>query len=340
MGKIEEREADLARAAAILEAGGLVAIPTETVYGLAANALDANAVTKIFEAKGRPNYDPLIVHAANAEAAFLYARMVPEIARKLAAAFWPGPLTLVLKKKAQVPDNVTANLDSVGLRVPNHPLTLALLSRLSFPLAAPSANPFGYVSPTTALHVAAQLADKVEFILDGGPCEVGLESTIVAVGLDNSVRILRLGGLDIEAIERVIGREVDEVRLGTSVPKENAHLVDNQTIEAPGQLSSHYSPRVPLFIEPMEEIWETMPHLRAKLHAIRMFTPTPLLPLSAQTVLAPDGDLNEAARKLFAVLRELDSPERQISAIVAELAPEEGIGMAINDRLKRAAAKK
>ena len=318
----------------------MVAIPTETVYGLAANALDAKAVAKIFEAKGRPNYDPLIVHVANADAAFAHALEVPEITRDLAAKFWPGPLTLVLQKQPYIPDNVTAGLPTVGLRVPNHPLTLALLARLPFPLAAPSANPFGYVSPTTALHVAAQLADNVDFILDGGPCDVGLESTIVAVGLDNSVRVLRLGGLDIEAIEEAIGREVDEVRLGTSVPKEYTHFIGNQAIEAPGQLSSHYSPKVPVFIGSIEDVWASRPDLRANLHAIKMFAPTPLLPIAQQTVLAPNGYLNEAARQLFAVLRDLDAPERQISAIVAELAPEEGIGMAINDRLRRAAAKK
>jgi L-threonylcarbamoyladenylate synthase len=192
------------RASQLLREGQLVGIPTETVYGLAANALDADAVLRIFEAKGRPHFDPLIMHLPDADAVKVHVRDIPPMALQLMDAFWPGPLTLVLPKQSHVPDIVTSGLDTVAVRVPSHPMTQALLRQLDFPLAAPSANLFGHVSPTTAQHVNAQLGDRIPYILDGGATTVGLESTIV--GFEEGIpTIYRLGGLGVEEIERVVG---------------------------------------------------------------------------------------------------------------------------------------
>ncbi|MFN0032420.1 MAG: L-threonylcarbamoyladenylate synthase, partial [Flavobacteriales bacterium] len=218
---------DLESAARLLKAGECVAIPTETVYGLGANALDENAVVKIFEAKNRPFFDPLIVHISDSDQMNKFTSEIPPIAKKLADAFWPGPLTLLLPKSDAIPYLVTSGLDTVGLRVPNHPLALSLLRSLPFPLAAPSANPFGYISPTTAQHVLAQLAGRISMVLDGGPCGVGVESTIVQCTGD-VVSIVRLGGLCVEDIESVAG-------------KVNLQLNASANPMAPGQLSSHYA---------------------------------------------------------------------------------------------------
>jgi L-threonylcarbamoyladenylate synthase len=225
---------DIEKAAEILRKDTLVAIPTETVYGLGGNALNRDAVVRIFEAKDRPFFDPLIVHVASKEAAIELAKEVPQGAEKLMDAFWPGPLTLVLPKKDVIPDLVTSGLPTVGLRVPNQSLTLELLRTVDFPLAAPSANPFGYVSPTSAQHVNDQLGEKIPFILDGGETTVGVESTIV--GFENNQPVIyRLGGLSVEEIEAVVGRL--EVRVNASSdPK------------SPGMLKSHYAPKVPLIL--------------------------------------------------------------------------------------------
>src|ERR1035437_8374682 len=196
---------DIEKAKQILQEGGLVAIPTETVYGLAANALNKDAVFKIIEAKNRPHFDPLIIHTDSIEKVKLHVSDFPQWAQQLANAFWPGPLTLLLPKKNSIPDLVTSGLPQVAVRIPNHPLTLQLLKSLDFPLAAPSANPFGYVSPTNAEHVAAQLQGSVDYILDGGPCDVGIESTIVGFE-DGKITIYRLGGLAIEDIEKLVGK--------------------------------------------------------------------------------------------------------------------------------------
>lgn len=225
---------EIGRAKAFLEAGNVVGIPTETVYGLAGNALNSDAVLKIFRVKNRPQFDPLIVHTDSLAKVETFVTAIPEPARQLADACWPGPLTLLLPKRDAIPDLVTAGLPTVAVRVPNHPLTLALLRSLAFPLAAPSANPFGYISPTTAAHVADQLGDRVPYILDGGPADVGLESTII--GFENGQTIVfRLGGLALELIERLIG-PVSVRTHSTSNPK------------APGMLSSHYAPRKPLIL--------------------------------------------------------------------------------------------
>jgi len=310
---------DISKAAALLNQGKLVAIPTETVYGLAGNALNVEAVTKIFDAKNRPHFDPLIVHVPDPTSAGYYAERIPEKALELMKQFWPGPITILLRKKNIVPDLVTAGLDRVGLRCPDHPMTLALLQSLPFPLAAPSANPFGYVSPTTPNHVNDQLGNKIEYILDGGDCKVGIESTIVGFE-DDLPFIYRLGGLRVEDIESITGR----VRV-------NASSVSNP--QAPGQLQSHYSPRKQVVIGEILSL-----ALENKSRAVGVLSFKKLnLPfgIKKEIVLSPSGNLNEAAQKLFSALRELDKSE--IDIILTELVPDTGLGRAINDRLRRAA---
>jgi L-threonylcarbamoyladenylate synthase len=292
-----------------------VAIPTETVYGLAANGFDPQAIGKIFEAKNRPSFDPLILHIASVDRLEKVAEEVPEMAKKLAKAFWPGPLTLILKKKSLVPDLATSGMDTVGIRIPRHPMTLDLLESLDFPLAAPSANPFGYISPTSADHVYRQMSGKIPYVLDGGPSIIGLESTIVDIS-SGSPRILRKGGIPIEQIERVIGKvEVNEQ--SSSNPR------------APGMLESHYAPRVPLLLGNINELVEENP---GKEFRVLGFASTYG---HKGYALSPSGDLNEAAQNLFSYMRRLDS--EKIDVIFAEPVPEQGLGRAINDRLRRAA---
>lgn len=304
-------------AAQLLLAGKVVAIPTETVYGLAANALDAEAVATIFEVKQRPFFDPLIVHVASLDAVYGLVTTFPEKAKALAAAYWPGPLTLVLPRKKSVPDLTTSGLETVGIRMPRHSLTLELLRQLPFPLAAPSANPFGYISPTTAQHVMDQLGGKIPYILDGGACEVGVESTIVEVKSDGEATVLRKGGLSIEDIERVIGC-VKVQQTSSSAP------------QAPGMLASHYAPRKPFYLGDVQALLAAHAHRRV---AVMRFCEAE----HATAVLSAKGDLHEAARELFATMRRLDALD--VELIIAELVPEEGLGRAINDRLRRAAAR-
>ncbi len=308
---------DLDRAARLLREGEVVAIPTETVYGLAANALNADAVVKIFEVKNRPHFDPLIVHVASIEDAKKITIDFNEKAQLLADAFWPGPLTLVLKKKNSVPDLVTSGLDSVGIRMPQHPTTLALLRSLDFPLAAPSANPFGYISPTSAQHVADQLGDKIPFILEGGACRVGIESTIIDLTTDTPV-ILRMGGISAEDITACIG----PVRVNTS---------SSSSPQAPGMLISHYAPRKKFVVGDLDNLIEI--HRNKKI-AVLSFSRT--YPAQINKVLSPTSDLHEAAKNLFAYMRELDTMDHEV--IIAEFVPEIGIGLAINDKLRRASA--
>jgi L-threonylcarbamoyladenylate synthase len=308
---------DITRAKALLAQGDVVAIPTETVYGLAANALDVAAVTKIFDVKNRPQFDPLIVHVSDLVAAQSYVEDIPAEAKELTRNFWPGPLTLLLKKKKIVPDLVTSGLDTVGIRCPDHELTRRLLQTLSFPLAAPSANPFGYVSPTTAQHVAAQLGDRIPYILDGGACRVGVESTIIGFE-DNVPTVYRLGGLSLEQIEDVVGR-VQVLTHSSSNPK------------APGQLQSHYAPRKKVILGDIAELLQQYPA-----HTTGILTYQQDFHSPFQMVLSPDGSLEQAAQNLFAALRAFD--RMPIDYIIAELVPETGLGRAINDRLRRAAA--
>jgi L-threonylcarbamoyladenylate synthase len=314
----------------LLENGQLVAIPTETVYGLAANALNEDAVLNIFEAKNRPQFDPLIVHTDSIKKITNFVSDFSAKAQKLAEVFWPGPLTLLLPKKSIIPDLVTSGLDTVAVRIPNHALTLSLLSQLPFPLAAPSANPFGYISPTSAQHVETQLGKKIDYILDGGQCTVGIESTIV--GFENNQAIIyRLGGVSVEAIEAVIGK-VSVQPHSSSNPK------------APGMLKSHYSPRKKLVLSSnvgylmfdVEYISYIKYPTSNKIGYLAFQHSSPSLPLKNQRILSPSGDFGEAAKNLFAYLRALD--ELDIDVIYAELLPEENLGRAINDRIRRAAA--
>ncbi|MPR36812.1 L-threonylcarbamoyladenylate synthase [Salmonirosea aquatica] len=309
------------KAAELLRRGQLVAIPTETVYGLGANALDNRAVLSIFETKNRPTFDPLIVHADSLESLAPYILNLPWQARSLAEAFWPGPLTLVLPKGPLIADLVTSGLPSVAVRVPNHPLTLELLKVLGFPLAAPSANPFGYISPTTATHVAAQLGKAIPYILDGGECQVGIESTIVSFE-GGKPTVLRLGGLPLEAIESVVG-EVSTTLHSSSNP------------QAPGMLKSHYAPRKPLYLGSREQV---LAQLAFPDRGGLFFQDSPELDgLSNSLVLSPSGDLREAAHHLFGYLRQLDA--LPIRSIWAEKLPERDLGRAINDRLFRASVR-
>lgn len=307
---------DIRAAIRLLTAGHVVGIPTETVYGLAGNALDPDAVLTIFRVKNRPAFDPLIVHTDSLARVDQFVTHIPEPARKLAEAFWPGPLTLLLPKHDQIPDLVTSGLPSVAVRIPNHPLTLDLLRSLDFPLAAPSANPFGYISPTTARHVADQLGDQVPYILDGGPAAVGLESTIV--GFETGVAtVFRLGGMALEQIEGVIG-PVNLRTHSTSNPK------------APGMLSSHYAPRKPMVLL---QAGETPPPSE-RVGALVFRELFGGIPPENQRTLSPTGDLNEAAKNLFAHLRTLDT--LPVDRLYAELLPNRGLGFAMNDRLRRA----
>jgi L-threonylcarbamoyladenylate synthase len=311
---------ELDAAAELLRRGELVAVPTETVYGLAANALNADAVLKIYETKGRPTFNPLIVHVHDAGEFEKYAVEVPELVKKLAKRFSPGPLTFVLPKKDNVPDIVTGGGDTVALRVPGHPLTLQLLARLDFPLAAPSANPFGYISPVNALHVMDQLEGKVPMILDGGPSMIGVESTVVMVEGEKLI-VLRLGGVAVEELKEVAGTV--ELRINqSSDPK------------SPGQLKSHYAPRIPLRFGNIDELIRN--YAGKKIAALVLNQSRMDRGLFAEELLSASGDLHEAARNLFAAMRRLDQTGAEI--ILAEKFPAYGLGLAINDRLERAAA--
>jgi L-threonylcarbamoyladenylate synthase len=302
-----------------LESGNVVGIPTETVYGLAGNALNPDAVLTIFRVKNRPSFDPLIVHTDSLEKVSGFVSKIPDTARQLAETFWPGPLTLLLPKRDQISDLVTSGLPTVAVRIPNHRLTLELLRSLDFPLAAPSANPFGYISPTTAQHVADQLGDQVPYILDGGPAAVGLESTIVGFEA-NKPTVYRLGGMALDQIEAIIG-PVDVRSHSTSNPK------------APGMLSSHYAPRKPLtLLQPGES-----PQASERMGALAFREPFSGIAPERQRVLSPTGDMNEAAKNLFAYMRTLDSLD--VDRIYAELLPNQGLGWAINDRLRRASTR-
>jgi L-threonylcarbamoyladenylate synthase len=300
----------LARAAALLAQGGLVAFPTETVYGLGADARDDRAVAGIFAAKGRPRFNPLIVHLPDLAAARRYA-VVPDAAARLAAAFWPGPLTLVLplRPDAGLSPLVTAGLDSVAVRVPGHPVAQALLRAFGGPVAAPSANPSGRVSPTRAAHVLDGLGGRIAAVVDGGACGVGVESTIV--GMVGAPTLLRPGGLPVEAIEACLGAPLG--------------LAQGEAIIAPGQLASHYAPDAPVRLNvtvPRQgEFWVGFGPACA----------------AAPVTLSATGDLVEAAAVLFHTLRSADAQANGRTIAFAPV-PDHGLGRAINDRLRRAAA--
>ena len=309
----------ISAAAVLLQAGQVVAFPTETVYGLGANALDERAVAQVFAIKNRPHFDPLIVHIPDKNVVALYATNIDERAVALMEQFWPGPLTLVLRKRSTIPDLVTAGLDTVAIRVPSHPVALALLQAAQVPIAAPSANPFGYVSPTTAQHVQELLGHAVPLILDGGPCTVGVESTVCALTEAQAV-ILRPGGVPVEAIEAVIG----PVAFASPTQAD---------ARSPGTLLSHYAPHVTLrVLAPGESI----PHAGGNERVgLLLFKPHPQVNGYAVTeVLSQNGNLTEAAANLFAALRRLDAAG--LDHVMVEPVPKHGLGRAIMDRLQRA----
>lgn len=310
---------DISKAVALLKQGELVAIPTETVYGLAANALDPEAIAKIFETKNRPAFDPLIVHALNkAQAEELIADWGPHF-DKLYQRFSPGPISYVLPKTSKVPDLVTAGHSTVALRFPEHQIARQLLENLEFPLAAPSANLFGKVSPVQAHHVDEQLGNRIKLILDGGKSQVGLESTIIDLSQELPV-VLRLGGLSLEEIEDCLGTKVKHTKSSSSNPK------------APGMLSAHYSPGIPVLFGNLNHNLAKVD--RSRTGIISFCKKVAGVPETQQRVLSPKCDLKEAASKLFEALRSFNKSE--VDVILAAEFPAEGLGRAINDRLKRA----
>ncbi|WP_020553413.1 L-threonylcarbamoyladenylate synthase [Embleya scabrispora] len=313
---------EIEKAADVLRAGGLVALPTETVYGLGANAEDPAAVARVFQVKGRPPSHPLIIHIAGAEHLDAWVDDVPAAARLPAERFWPGPLTLVLRRGRRVPPEVTGGLETVAVRVPDHPVALALLSTFGGAVAAPSANRFGSVSPTTADHVRTELGDAVDVVLDGGPCRVGVESTIVDA-TSETLGILRPGGVTREDLEAVLGRALP-------VP-------ETSRVRVPGQHPSHYAPRAPVVLVAPDRIAAEAALAQDRGRRVGILLP-PSVPeeaVKAHAIVAVPASTTAYARGLFGFLRELD--EHDCDVILASLPPEERLGAAVANRLRRAA---
>lgn len=314
-----EISTDLIKAKKILENNDLVSIPTETVYGLAGNIYSETAIKKIFETKKRPFFNPLIVHIHDKESLTDVAIEIPENASKLAAHFWPGSLTLVLKKNANIPDLITAGKDTVAVRVPDHAITLALLKSLQFPLAAPSANPFGSISPTTAQHVADYFPNNLSLVLDGGKCQNGIESTIIGFE-ENKAVLYRLGSISVEEIEAVIG--VIEI-------KNNNENSPN----APGMLSRHYAPKTKtILVSDIES--EIQKYEGQKIGLLLFKSNKDLFPNTLTEVLSETANLKEAMSNLYAAMHRLD--KENLDIIIAEKFPDSNLGKSINDRLLRA----
>jgi len=318
---------DLSKAVELLNNEELVAIPTETVYGLAGNIFSEKAVKAIFETKERPFFNPLIVHIPNIEYLETIVEAIPEKAKLLAEAFWPGPITLVLKKKSIIPDLITGGKDTVAVRIPNHPTTLELLNQLDFPLAAPSANPFNRISPTKAEHVENYFKDKIQMVLDGGACKSGIESTII--GFENGEPIIyRLGSTSVEAIEAVVG--TIEIKNSSA---EHGRSQKEVAPEAPGMLERHYAPKTKTILTTnIAEAIETYKDLK-----IGLLTYNDILnddAIAYKIVLSEGKNLEEAASKLYDALHQLD--QQQLDIIIAEQLPDYGLGKSINDRLQRA----
>jgi L-threonylcarbamoyladenylate synthase len=310
---------DISKAVAILNNEELVAIPTETVYGLAGNIFSEKAIQLIFETKKRPFFNPLIVHIPSVELLPTIVSYIPEKAQRLADAFWPGPLTLVLPKQSTIPDLITAGKDTVAVRIPNHPVALELLNALDFPLAAPSANPFGSISPTTAKHVENYFKDDIKMVLDGGACQRGIESTIIGFEGDEPV-IYRLGSTSIEAIEAVVGP------IQIKNKKEVAP-------DAPGMLERHYAPKTQtILVDKLSEAIQK--HTDKRIGVLALNKPIDHEAIVFQIVLSKSTDLQEAASKLYDALHQLD--KKDLDIIIAERFPDFGLGKSINDRLTRA----
>jgi len=303
----------------ILENDGVVAIPTETVYGLAGNALCLKSIDTIFEVKNRPKINPLIVHLSSYSELEKYVFDIPEIAHKLLNTFWPGPLTFLFKKNEIIPNVATANSKYGAFRVPNHPLTLELLQAIDFPLVAPSANPFGYISPTSAIHVFEQLGGKIPYILDGGNCSKGIESTII--GFDNEdVVIYRTGSIDAETISFVIEKPVKYFNNNEAKPITS------------GMMAYHYSPLTPMVL--VKNLDEFVLQDIENIGVIRFRNKLELIPTDYQYILSETGNLDEAAKNLYSALYYMD--KKNVELIIAEKVPHHGIGIAINDRLMKA----
>ena len=309
----------VSEAARLLKEGEVVAIPTETVYGLAGNAFEPKALAKIFAAKERPTFDPLIVHIADIAQLSEIAKDIPDSAYRLAEAYWPGPMTIILPKKDCIPDLCTSALPSVAVRFPSHPIAQAIIKESGLPLAAPSANLFKHVSPTTAEHVAAQLADRIAGIVDGGPCSVGVESSIIS--LVGEPTVMRPGAITPEMFRKVLG----EVKIKESTSK------PGQPMLAPGQCDTHYRPQVPLYYG------ETPAGYTLPEHTVRIAFGTQTGPIPATVNLSATGDMTEATARLYAFMHDLDKSEYDL--ILVDPIPNKGIGIALNDRLKRASIK-
>lgn len=312
---------DIQKAIEALQNDELIALPTETVYGLAANAYNETAIKKIFELKKRPLYNPLIVHLHSIAQLKEVAREIPEKAKMLAEKFWPGSLTLVLKKQNHIPDLVTAGKDTVAVRIPQHLVALALLEQLDFPLVAPSANPFGSISPTSPQHVWNYFQDKLPVILDGGDCSNGVESTIIGFQGDEAV-LYRHGSVMVEDIEQVIGK-IEMITQNDTTP------------DAPGMLSKHYAPKTKIILT--ENIENEIQENSGKRIGALIFKNQTKTVIAYQEVLSAKGDLKEASKNLYAALHRLDAMDLDI--IIAERLPDSGLGITINDRLNRAVKK-
>lgn len=316
---------DISKAIALLNAEDIVAIPTETVYGLAGNIYSEKAVKAIFETKKRPFFNPLIVHISSIGQLPNIVAYIPKKAQLLAEAFWPGPITLVLKKQDTIPDLITGGKDTVAVRVPNHPVTLKLLNQLDFPLAAPSANPFSSISPTTAKHVETYFKNNIQMVLDGGPCTSGIESTIIGFENDDPI-IYRLGSTAIEDIEAIVGK----IEIKNSVKSQAKAIPD-----APGMLNRHYAPNTKTILSNnVLETIEQYPNKRIGVLVFKSGIENDFI--TTQIVLSKTGDLAEAASKLYDTLHQLD--QHHLDIIIAERFPDNGLGKSINDRLQRATA--
>ena len=312
---------DIQKAVQLLTENQLVAIPTETVYGLAGNIFSEKAIKSIFSTKKRPFFNPLIVHIPSIDSLSDLVTHVPEKAKLLAAAFWPGSLTLVLKKSNKIPDLITAGKDTVAVRVPNHPITLALLKKLPFPLAAPSANPFGSISPTKPTHVENYFRNSIKMVLDGGSCANGIESTII--GFENEEPVIyRLGALALEEIEAVVGK--------ISIKNKKEEKPD-----APGMLARHYAPKTSTFL--VDDVAAEIEKNTGKKMGVLVFKSSLNNENITEIILSKNGSLQEAAANLYAAMHELDT--KNLDIIIAERFSKFGLGKSINDRLQRATFK-